>query len=39
MRFSWLRLRMKVMCDQAFYKKMLVFQEKVVTAAMHKADE
>lgn len=34
-----MRLRMKVLCDQAFYKKMLVFQEKVVNAAMHKGEE
>lgn len=39
MRYQWMRLRMKVLCDQAFYKKMLVFQEKVVNATMHKGEE
>ena len=39
MRLEWLTLRMKVLCEHAFFKKLLLFQEKIIAALIKRSKD
>ena len=38
-KYEWLQMRMKVLCDHAFFKKLMIFQERLVNAIVKRFED